>query len=74
MSTNSHNTHKQLLVGADVGGTKVSVLVVDSFNNVLGQANQPTALTGSKAVEATYTRSAPRPKGSDQEGEGCGNE
>jgi len=44
MNTNSHKTHKQLLVGADVGGTKVSVLVVDGFNNVLGQANQPTSL------------------------------
>jgi len=44
MNTNSHNKHKQLLVGADVGGTKVSVLVVDSLNNVLGQATQPTSL------------------------------
>jgi glucokinase len=44
MSTYSHNSHKPLLVGADVGGTKVSVLVVDGHNNVLGQATRPTPL------------------------------
>jgi glucokinase len=44
MSMSEHYTHKPLIIGADVGGTKVSVLVVDSLNNVLGQATQPTPL------------------------------
>lgn len=40
----SYNGARDLLVGVDVGGTKVAVLVVDSHEQVLSQVTLPTVL------------------------------
>jgi glucokinase len=46
----SHNAHRDLLVGADVGGTKVAVLVVDSAHKVHKQITLPTVLDSPPAT------------------------
>ena len=42
----SYDGSRNLLVGVDVGGTKVAVLVVDTQERVLGQVTLPTVLQG----------------------------
>src|SRR5215210_6008224 len=43
---NSQVGHKSLLLGVDVGGTKVAVLVVDSHYQVRSRITMPTLLQG----------------------------
>jgi glucokinase len=45
---NSHDGHKSLIVGVDVGGTKVAVLVVDSHHSVRSRVTMPTLLDASE--------------------------
>lgn len=46
----SRNQRRDLLVGVDVGGTKVAVLVVDGSYNVLSQITLPTILDSHQAT------------------------
>jgi glucokinase len=46
---------RDLLVGVDVGGTKIAVLVVDSSYNVLSQITLPTILESPQATLASIT-------------------
>ena len=48
----SHNHRRDLLVGVDVGGTKVAVLVVDSSLKALNRLVVPTVLTNPQATLA----------------------
>jgi glucokinase len=52
---NSRGQGRDLLVGVDVGGTKVAVLVVDGGYNVLSQIMLPTVLGSSQATLASIT-------------------
>jgi glucokinase len=47
---NNHNHHRDLLVGVDVGGTKVAVLVVDSHYQVRAEATSSTVLDSPRAT------------------------
>lgn len=46
----SYDGSPELLVGVDVGGTKVAVLVADRQHRVLGQATLPTMLDGAEGT------------------------
>ncbi|HVF99336.1 MAG TPA: ROK family protein [Chloroflexia bacterium] len=46
----SYDGSPDLLVGVDVGGTKVAVLVADRQHRVLGQATLPTILDGAEGT------------------------
>ena len=46
----SRNTRKRLLVGVDVGGTKVAVLVADVSYNVCSKITMPTALDSQEST------------------------
>jgi glucokinase len=50
---NSRGQQRDLLVGVDVGGTKVAVLVVDGSYNVLSQLMLPTILDSPQATLAS---------------------
>ncbi|HEX9991071.1 MAG TPA: ROK family protein [Chloroflexia bacterium] len=51
----SRGQRRDLLVGVDVGGTKVAVLVVDGGYNVLSQIMLPTVLGSSQATLTSIT-------------------
>ncbi|HYP40738.1 MAG TPA: ROK family protein [Chloroflexia bacterium] len=51
----SRSQQRDLLVGVDVGGTKIAVLVVDGSYNVLSQITLPTVLDNSQATLASIT-------------------
>ena len=48
----SYNGKRDLLVGVDVGGTKVAVLVIDGDDQVLGQVTMPTVLDDNESTLA----------------------
>ncbi len=52
----SGSQRRDLLVGVDVGGTKVAVLVVDRSYNVLSQTILPTILDSPQATLASITQ------------------
>jgi glucokinase len=52
----SGDRRRDLLVGVDVGGTKIAVLVVDGSYNVLSQVMLPTILDSPQATLASITQ------------------